>query len=47
VKKWAHEVNGILKGRGTNGQKTHEEVFNSPGYKREASQNKQISSHPN
>jgi hypothetical protein len=30
---------GILKGRGTNGQSILEEVFNFPGYKRDANQN--------
>jgi hypothetical protein len=30
---------GILKGRSTNGQQIHEEVFNFPGYKTDANQN--------
>jgi hypothetical protein len=38
VKKWVHELNGILKGRGTNAQQIHEEVFSFPGYKRDANQ---------
>jgi hypothetical protein len=29
----------FFKGRGTNGQQIHEEVFNLPGYKRDANQN--------
>jgi hypothetical protein len=29
----------ILKVRGTNGQEIHEDMFNFPGYKREAEQN--------
>jgi hypothetical protein len=33
MKKWAHELNGILKGRSINDQKIHEEVFKFPGYK--------------
>jgi hypothetical protein len=39
MKKWANELNSFFKGRRPNGPKTHEEMFNLPGHKRNANQN--------
>jgi hypothetical protein len=33
MKKWPNEPNKFFKGRNTNGQKTHEEMFKIPGHK--------------
>jgi hypothetical protein len=39
MKKWANELNRVFSKGSTNGQKTHEEMFNIPGYKRNVNQN--------